>query len=432
MFFLNSLSSHADTTVTTQESFLFSSNTNDHSLLFLLSLSVNIVLLIAFLSRWFCCFSRNTQSSRIQPSKQQVEKERSDTFIQQYPNGWYRLCNSSDLSPGQSKLVNYFGKELVIFRGQQLSVDTLPVVGVLDAYCPHLGANLGIQGKVVGNHLQCAFHHWEFDKDGQCVNIPYVDSCNSIPSCAKTYSNTPWICVEKYGMILVWYHSEKEPPSYEPISIPELDNKSNSKYYHYGNFEYADIRMNIQDFAENSADVQHFQPLHGEMALPWTGPRSCIGRTIPVPFVKIIHKASFELSQTEKHVAYFKNQACLEVFGKKLPSTTVDAQITFFGPGGITLFQFDGSFGRIYLFHTHTPTSITSLDVGFVCFAENKIPRMLVWYIVGNWIAQWQNDILVWENKMYMKKPLLVKNDGPVMKLRRWYKQFYSTQELSY
>lgn len=389
-----------------------SSSSSTSSLLLLLSLSINILLLTVFLLSRSCSSQgqpHRASPSSFNPSKQQVEKERADSYIQQYPNGWYRLCNSSDLSPGQSKLVNYFGKELVIFRGQQLRENEKPVVGVLDAYCPHLGANLGIQGKVIGNHLRCVFHHWEFDKDGQCVNIPYSEG--SIPSCAKTGNgSTPWICVEKYGMILVWYHSEREPPSYDPISIPDLDvSPQECKYYHYGNFVYEDIRMNIQDFAENSADVQHFQPLHGEMALPWTGPRSCIGRSIPVPFVKIIHKASFELSPTEKHIAYFKNQACLEVFGRKLTSTKVDAQITFYGPGGLTLFQFDGNFGRIYLFHTHTPTGVTSLDVGFVAFAENKIPRMLVWYIVGNWVAQWQNDILVWENKMYMKKPLLVK-----------------------
>jgi hypothetical protein len=30
------------------------------------------------------------------------------------------------------------------------------------------------------------------------------------------------------------------------------------------------------------------------------------------------------------------------------------------------------------------------------------------------------------ENKVYVPKPLLVRGDGPVPKLRRWYSQFYS------
>lgn len=45
--------------------------------------------------------------------------------------------------------------------------------------------------------------------------------------------------------------------------------------------------------------------------------------------------------------------------------------------------------------------------------------RILVWYVIGNWIAQWKNDIAIWENKVWTLKPLLVKEDGPVQKLRR-------------
>jgi hypothetical protein len=55
------------------------------------------------------------------------------------------------------------------------------------------------------------------------------------------------------------------------------------------------------------------------------------------------------------------------------------------------------------------------------------MPRILVWYIVGNWIAQWQNDIMIWENKKFFVNPLLVKGDGPMNKQRRWFKQFYVT-----
>jgi cholesterol 7-desaturase len=53
------------------------------------------------------------------------------------------------------------------------------------------------------------------------------------------------------------------------------------------------------------------------------------------------------------------------------------------------------------------------------------MPRFLVWYIVGNWIAQYQNDIMIWENKKFLKNPVLVKGDGPMNKQRRWFKQFY-------
>ena len=49
--------------------------------------------------------------------------------------------------------VNVLGQFLAIYRGEDGQVYAL------DAYCPHLGANLGL-GKVCGNSLECPFHAW--------------------------------------------------------------------------------------------------------------------------------------------------------------------------------------------------------------------------------------------------------------------------------
>ncbi len=105
------------------------------------------------------------------------------------------------------------------------------------------------------------------------------------------------------------------------------------------------------------------------------------------------------------------------------------------------------------LFETHTPLAHMKLRTEFRYFAEPAVPDILVAYVVGNWYSQWHQDVSVrapprqcmyqlktikpahhvvvfsqlniWENKRYLEKPLLVKGDGPFMKLRRWYKQFY-------
>ena len=51
--------------------------------------------------------------------------------------------------------------------------DTNGHVHALDAFCPHLGANLAVGGKVRGSCLECPFHAWRFNgDDGKCVNIP--------------------------------------------------------------------------------------------------------------------------------------------------------------------------------------------------------------------------------------------------------------------
>ena len=66
--------------------------------------------------------------------------------------------------------------------------------------------------------------------------------------------------------------------------------------------------------------------------------------------------------------------------------------------------------------------------VHFEWFAHRRLPRLLVWYVVGNWITQWQQDIEIWENKIHRRSPRLCGDDGPVFELRKWYAQFVPEQ----
>ena len=47
-------------------------------------------------------------------------------------------------------------------------------------------------------------------------------------------------------------------------------------------------------------------------------------------------------------------------------------------------------------------------QVAFHWFAERSVPRLLVRCAVGGWVSQWRNDV-----------------DGPVMRLRDWYRQYF-------
>ncbi len=59
-----------------------------------------------------------------------------------YPNGWFALLRSKELKPGGSTSVNAMGQNFAIFRNKEGDVY------IVDAYCPHLGANLGVGGQV--------------------------------------------------------------------------------------------------------------------------------------------------------------------------------------------------------------------------------------------------------------------------------------------
>ena len=84
------------------------------------------------------------------------------------PSGWFAVATSDELAPGGVLARHYFGRELVVFRTEG------GAPGVLDAYCPHLGAHLAVGGRVEGESLRCPFHAWEFATDGACRAIPYA------------------------------------------------------------------------------------------------------------------------------------------------------------------------------------------------------------------------------------------------------------------
>ena len=85
-----------------------------------------------------------------------------------YPIGWFQVAYSDDVKPGDVLPLKYFGRDLVLFRGEDGKA------AVMDAFCPHLGAHLGHGGKVNGNCIRCPFHAWEFDTEGECVSVPYA------------------------------------------------------------------------------------------------------------------------------------------------------------------------------------------------------------------------------------------------------------------
>ena len=38
---------------------------------------------------------------------------------------------------------------------------------------------------------------------------------------------------------------------------------------------------------------------------------------------------------------------------------------------------------------------------------------------------QLEQDVVIWEKKVYMPRPMLAASDGPILKYREWYRQFY-------
>ncbi len=120
--------------------------------------------------------------------------------------GWARSSNCTTSS-----------KDLVAYRGESGQV------AILDAHCPHLGANLGSgEGRVRGDNIACPFHGWTFNPQGQCVDIPYA---KAIPEKAVN-ALKGWPVLEKNGFIALWYEREGEAPENYLPDIPSGDRKA--------------------------------------------------------------------------------------------------------------------------------------------------------------------------------------------------------------
>jgi phenylpropionate dioxygenase-like ring-hydroxylating dioxygenase large terminal subunit len=108
------------------------------------------------------------------------------------------LSSELDAGPFGTEL---FGERLVAFR----DASGAPVV--LSARCPHMGADLAL-GDVVGDAIQCTFHHFCFDRTGACTSIPSGDR---IPPTARVAT---FPVVERWGM--VWAFNGDEPVGAPP------------------------------------------------------------------------------------------------------------------------------------------------------------------------------------------------------------------------
>lgn len=340
---------------------------------------------------------------------------RERSYPSPYPDGWYRVALTADLPRGKTRYVEALGRQIVLYRS-----DVDGRVHALAAFCPHLGANLA-DGCVKGGNLQCPFHGWELAGDGAIAKIPYA---KRLPVRAR---QPTWPVCEQYGQVFLYHRGAATgvdtgaPAPYELDRVPDIDD---GRLVFRGKHDAGTVHMHLLEFAENSVDFAHFQPLHGKMFVPWT--------RLVVPGIEVRHEAVWELETdpARTHIAYFKNDAVLKLLGRTVERTRASALITFYGPAGVVTFRFKiPDMGEILMFQTHLPTAPLAQKVDFHWFAEKKIPRMLVSYVIGNWVSQWRNDIDVWERKIHRPRPLLVQEDGPIHRLRRWFSQFYPNGE---
>ena len=159
-----------------------------------------------------------------------------------FTESWFALCPSREIPVGSLVGKDFLDGRVVVFR------DADGVAHVLSAYCCHLGTDLSI-GKVVGNCIQCAFHHWEYDGSGQCVKTGWGERG---PRNARLFK---YPTVEKFG--LIWaFNGENAWWSLPDCQYPESEVAVDVRY------DVPTMPVDPWVVCANTPDWSHFKFVH--------------------------------------------------------------------------------------------------------------------------------------------------------------------------
>jgi 3-ketosteroid 9alpha-monooxygenase subunit A len=316
-----------------------------------------------------------------------------------YPRGWLMVSSSANVTSIPSE-ARFFGQDVVLYRGASGRVV------MLDAYCPHMGAHLGVGRsgasalhgvQVEGDMIRCPNHGWRFGADGRCNQIPY-----SSMKITPALSVRSWRIEERAGCIFAWYDAENGAPTYELPAFPEWNDE---RWIRWTIDDVPEMNVHQLELAEHGVDKIHLANVHGADRV-------------------IGHKVTFDrhLAQTTSiTTSIFEN-------GARAESTTAHSRYT--GPA-LLLAEIEGERPALLLF-CHTPVEDGKVR-GFhgvamraknasITDEDRDIHRMLC----QQSLHQFNQDLEIFKRKRPTLGVVQIPGDGPFRRYRQWYRQFYA------
>lgn len=156
------------------------------------------------------------------------------------PNHWYAVARSSEVST-ELLGVTLWHQPIVLFR------DAANQVQALEDRCPHRQVKLS-HGKRVGERLECAYHGWQFDATGHCVEVPYLTEQQKLPTCQLRQ----YPVREQNGFIWVFPGDTDRAQQIEPLPLPEWDHLN-----YIGSVAVIECRAHYSFLLENLMDMYH-------------------------------------------------------------------------------------------------------------------------------------------------------------------------------
>lgn len=322
-----------------------------------------------------------------------------------FPIGWFAVCFSHELAPGQCVSKHFMGREIVAFRtvSGQLSV--------FDAYCPHLGAHLGRGGTVVGEQLRCPFHGFTFDCSGTCTGTPYPDKRKPEMRIGT------WPVQEVAGAVMVYHDPRRHPPAWE------LTNPATEGSWRPLRTRTWRFRGHPQETSENSVDFGHLTELHKFTRIQLLQRPRLEGPRLTLRWVLEWSPGAWAGKLLARKISIqATSRVTLEGLGFSLVETDI-------APLGLT-----------YL-HLVLATPVDNEQVELRTaislrrFADQHKPLQPLHFLgealterllLATVRREIERDVEVWRTKSYLPAPRLAEGDGPIGQYRVWVRQFYA------
>lgn len=176
-------------------------------------------------------------------------------------NFWQPVAVSRELQAGKALPIHVMGEKFTLYRGQ---TGTPHVVGFR---CAHRSTQLST-GWVRDDRIQCMYHGWMYDGDGNCVARPGEKPSGKFPR-----ANIPSIPVREHLGLIYAYLGDGELPEFPPFEG-------------YKNPEV--IENHALDFPSNWFQTMenHFDETHIAFVHSFGGSHNNLGRDVNLPETK--------------------------------------------------------------------------------------------------------------------------------------------------
>jgi phenylpropionate dioxygenase-like ring-hydroxylating dioxygenase large terminal subunit len=159
---------------------------------------------------------------------------------------WVPAMLSSEVTAAGDPLrVMLLGEKLIGFR------DGEGKVGLLADACPHRGASLFF-GRNDGCGLRCVYHGWQFDAQGNCIDMPNEPAEGDFKSRVRA---TAYPCQERGGVVWTYMGTRTTPPP-----LPDLE--GNMQETSHESVRAFQLDGNWLQILEGDIDTTHVGFLH--------------------------------------------------------------------------------------------------------------------------------------------------------------------------